>query len=250
MILHVASDIHFEFMSLNARAKFLGQLKDQIAKDKPDLLVIAGDIGLLDRDLLLVRLEELHHMYPGVVYVPGNHEFFGTSIRGGHDKLDKFAADHSGFIFLRPGISGQSLGVRFRGGTLWYPDAEEIYKRNWIDYRRIHDSDTEIEVEHQAFLKQDGPVDVVVSHHFPTTESIHPDYAGVDSNIFFCAEIDETLMEWEIKKALPKLWIHGHTHMPFDYVSKFGFRVYCNPHGYPEEGTNPNFFDRLRVEVQ
>jgi predicted phosphodiesterase len=34
-----------------------------------------------------------------------------------------------------------------------------------------------------------------------------------------------------------KLWLHGHTHTPFDYEVN-GTRVVCNPRGYPGERSN------------
>jgi Icc-related predicted phosphoesterase len=41
-------------------------------------------------------------------------------------------------------------------------------------------------------------------------------------------------MDQEIAQVQPKLWVHGHTHIPCDW--KAGeTRVLCNPFGYPHE---------------
>ena len=51
-------------------------------------------------------------------------------------------------------------------------------------------------------------------------------------------------LEGLIEEYQPILWIHGHTHDPFDY-ELFATRVVCNPRGYPGEhlrnGFRPDF---------
>jgi predicted phosphodiesterase len=43
------------------------------------------------------------------------------------------------------------------------------------------------------------------------------------------------------------LWIHGHTHDPFDYEIN-GTRVICNPRGYP--GENASWTSRAALVVE
>jgi Icc-related predicted phosphoesterase len=113
----------------------------------------------------------------------------------------------------------------------------------------VYDSMAEIQKEHESLINDPAlwASEVVVTHHYPTDESIAPRWQGEPSNVFFSARIDKTLQKHPNSNI--KLWIHGHTHDPMDFVSKYGFRVYCNPHGYPGEGSNRNFWDRLLVEV-
>lgn len=256
MILHVMSDLHFEFMNRRQEEDWWRELDGRILKDAPEAVVLAGDIdGLKNKINMKGVLAMFAKRYPTVLYTPGNHEFFGTSIAEGHRFLTEELDDLTNVQVLLPGTKvvleekDTKRKVTFTGGTLWYPDCkEDLAKSYFIDYRLIDDSRTAIEQQHQDFLKQE-PGDVVVSHHYPTDESIAPRWAKSSSNIFFCAYINTLLVEWAKAKTLPKLWIHGHTHDPFDYQSNYGFRVFCNPGGYPNEGANPTFWDRIKVEV-
>ena len=81
-----ASDLHFEFTA--SRIPSLVELMD---KDT-DVLILAGDIQTHDKivDGLLYIHNALPHIY--IVYVTGNHEFFGATISKVEAKL-KLALD-------------------------------------------------------------------------------------------------------------------------------------------------------------
>jgi hypothetical protein len=81
-------------------------------------------------------------------------------------------------------------------------------------------------------LRKLPPTDVVITHHMPSALSVHEKYTDDALNLFFLCEMDDVILDLK-----PKLWIHGHTHVPFDY--KLGdTRVLCNPKGYPRERTD------------
>jgi hypothetical protein len=84
---------------------------------------------------------------------------------------------------------------------------------------------------------------LVVTPHLPPPRSIAPQYAGSSLNRFFVAEDAAGLVE----RSGDRLWIHGHTHTPCDYVIG-ETRVVCNPRGYPGELSN-GFNRALVVEV-
>jgi Icc-related predicted phosphoesterase len=84
----------------------------------------------------------------------------------------------------------------------------------------------------------DGPT-VVVSHHLPHRQSIHPKYQGNPLNPCFASDLARLV------RAPVALWIHGHTHESMDYVVN-GTRVVCNPRGYVPMEPNPSF-DSMRV---
>ena len=75
---------------------------------------------------------------------------------------------------------------------------------------------------------------VVITHHSPSSKSIHPRFAGSPLNACFVSEA-----EWLLCGDRVTLWVHGHTHDSFDYSIK-GTRVVCNPRGYAEAGINEN----------
>jgi predicted phosphodiesterase len=93
----------------------------------------------------------------------------------------------------------------------------------------------ETNAAHVAFLAENmRRGDVVVTHHLPHPRSVDAQYAGEPSNRFFLAANAAPLVE----AGLAQLWIHGHTHLPCDYV-EHGTRVVCNPLGYPAERKPP-----------
>ena len=66
---------------------------------------------------------------------------------------------------------------------------------------------------------------VVITHHAPSSKSIHPKYWNNDNYAYF-SDLEEFIL-----RRKPALWVHGHTHHTFDYMIG-GTRVVCNPVGY------------------
>jgi predicted phosphodiesterase len=248
------SDTHFEFMTHVAKTDFWEKLSKQVEKDQPHVAILAGDITSLGRTSMS-PLEEVFDralsLYPNVVYIPGNHEFFGTTITDGWLKIKQAGKARTRIVTLQ-NETVEAGPAEIYGGTLWYSDNFTGRNRYFIDYRLVRDSIPGIANEHRAFIStpSSGIGEFVVSHHFPTSESIHPNYRNEDNNHFFCANIDSTVDRWQKETGSKiKLWVHGHTHMPFDYVSVHGFRVYANPYGYAGEDSNPNFWERMLVTI-
>lgn len=253
MKIHVMSDTHLEHYHPQQRDAFFYALWERAKKDKPDCLVIAGDFCVINgkwRPVFVDGMKRVCGMYDKVYYVPGNHEYWGGWVEQSNEFLAELSEQSwvDGYgkklvVMLADGIR-QHDTVSIAGGTLWY---NEDKGTDFIDYDRTYDAERSIPDAHNRFLRMPlHETDIVVSHHFPTDESIAPEWFGYASNDFFCARIEEHL---GTLSGVPKLWIHGHTHGPMDYVSRFGFRVYCNPYGYPKEGANPQFWEKLLLEV-
>ncbi len=163
-------------------------------------------------------------------------------------------------------------GVRFLGSTLWtdfllFGDGEgrslaveqallsmRDYSRIWLDEEQLQrftplDSAALFQ-RHAAWLghalaqPHAGPT-VVITHHAPSTASIHPRFAGSPLNACFVSRAHHLADGDRVR-----LWIHGHTHDSFDYDLD-GTRVLCNPRGYARDGVNENarFDPGLVVEV-
>jgi len=246
MKLHVISDIHLETRTAANYSEFMNNLKSRQTVDCADALVVAGDLCCFRKDrqgILENALKTFHKMYANVVYVPGNHEYWGTSIGACVDQIQSYRDKYGTYIFT-DGQTANIDGIIFGGGTLWYP---ELSGNNFIDFTKIKKSQKAIWGQHNQWLTMDlSKVDVCVTHHFPTSQSIAEVWKNYPNNKFFCAGIESHL---DKQDKLPKLWVHGHTHNPFDYSSLFGSRVYCNPLGYLGEDLNPNFWERLLVEL-
>jgi predicted phosphodiesterase len=228
--IQILSDLHFEFDPDGGEA---------FAKEVPvtgDVLVLAGDLIPL-REAASIRraFNWFCDRFAHVIFVPGNHEYYKTRPVEAEALLVTCAREIPNLHVLNPGIV-LIEGTRFIGATLWFPHTpdEVLYRNISNDFRMIggfvswvHDT----HATHLKFLKthvQAG--DIVVTHHLPHPRSIAPQHSGSSLNRFFIAEDAAGLVE----QSTARLWIHGHTHTPCDYVIG-GTRVVCNPRGYPHE---------------
>jgi predicted phosphodiesterase len=243
MRLQPMSDLHLEFHRDGGQA-FLAALEP-----RAEVLVLAGDIVPL-RSVGPARalLAGFAAKFPDVVYVPGNHEYYGTSPARAEAVLEEAAAGIANLHVLNPGVV-ELHGTRFVGAPLWFPPTpdEELYRRFVSDFASIDDFVPwvhETHAAHLAFLEAEVRAgDVVVTHHLPHGRSVSPMFAGSPSNRFFVAAGAAPL----VTNRLARVWIHGHTHTPCDYVEA-GTRVVCNPLGYPGE-RKPAFAQGLVVEL-
>jgi len=86
---------------------------------------------------------------------------------------------------------------------------------------------------------------VVCGHHSPSKQSTHPRYANdTIMNGGYSSDMDEFITD----HPQIKLWTHGHTHHPFDYMVG-ETRVVCNPRGYINYEPQASDFKLLTVEV-
>lgn len=211
-----------------------------------DVLVVAGDAVEWDVRRWrwsMDRMQELCVRYKQVVYVPGNHEYYGSGIWDVQEDLCEIEGQIGNLHILWPGHTATIDGQRFIGGTMFQPWDESP----WItDHYIIYDFKPEAEKHYNELrlelvtkLTKD---DIVVTHHAPHRGSIDAQFAGDKCNRWFITPEMEPLI-WEKQ---PKLWIHGHVHNSFDYL--YGeTRIIANPRGYV--GENAAFNPKLIVEV-
>lgn len=209
-----------------------------------DVAIAAGDIQSDE------WLEELASRMP-VVFVAGNHEFYGVVYAERMASLKRLSG-----VYVLDNSTAEIDGVRFGGATLWTdygydPIAAETARRGMNDHRYIKwtkepyqrflpSHATKLHQASRAFLAS-VEVDVVVTHHAPSERSVAARYAGSPINRAYYSDMDSL-----IEGSGAKLWVHGHVHSSFDYTVG-QTRVLCNPRGYP--GENSNFNPSLIVEV-
>lgn len=239
------SDLHFESHRDGGKC-FLESLDPSGC----DALVIAGD--LCPSRLLVESLGGFCNLFPRVFYVAGNHEYYGSDRHKVNEAVRKVAFRHRNFTFL--GNQAVSfMGGRIVGSTLWYPGTPVARKLSgfWSDFLHIRGFAKwvwDANAEAVSFLKREvRPDDVVVTHMLPSWSCVHPKWAASSTNAFFVSDMDDLILERK-----PKLWIHGHTHMPID-VTVGSTRVVCNPLGYvngsPGVEFNARFDDSFTVEA-
>lgn len=251
MRIRVLSDLHLECFTE-------GRMLPDVAAD---LVVLAGDIhsSVEGLDWVVAQFPETP-----ILFVPGNHEFYGTELEQRRAELAEIA--HQTGIHLLDNATTVVEGVRFIGTTLWtdfelYSDqgfpaekSMEMARRRVPDFRTIRLSDSTFTPEQARALHRrdrawleaelarpfDGPT-VVVSHHAPLAESIPSLFRGDLLSPAFASRLDHLMGQMT-------LWIHGHVHEPVDLTCN-GTRVIANPGGYPGEFTPPKFDGGLVVEV-
>jgi predicted phosphodiesterase len=216
-----------------------------------DAVILAGDIARPSEAVAWAA-----SLRKPVLYVPGNHEFYGSSIDATLAALRELCAGTH--VHLLDDAELVLDGVRFLGSTLWTDfllfgaqrraTAMQEGQRFLRDFSRIRTGEDAIYTPadsaarfdmHRRFLEArlavpfEGPT-VVVTHHAPSAHSIHPRFSDSLLNACFISDV-ESLMDG----ARASLWVHGHTHDSFDYVVN-GTRVVCNPRGYAKDGVNEN----------
>lgn len=242
MRLHILSDLHLSVCPMER------------PQADADVVILAGDIS---------RPAEAAEWAGGfgkpVLYVPGNHEFYGGSIDGTLAQLRECCARNGVRLLDREAcVVG---GVRFLGATLWTDFrlirgasqrdlAQRSAQRFIRDFSRIRlredgeelltpESSAELHAHYLEWLNarldepHDGPT-VVVTHHAPSERSIAARFEDSPINPSFVSDL-----EWLMGRQRVALWIHGHTHDSFDYDVN-GTRVVCNPRGYAKADTNEN----------
>jgi predicted phosphodiesterase len=223
-------------------------------RNDADLVILAGDLGRP----AAAAAWALGFDKP-VLYVLGNHEFYGGSIDGTIGEFRRLVAGSQVRLLDTDQVVVE--GVRFLGATLWtdfkllgegeeQAEAIDTATRLLRDFSRVRTREAgdaiftprdsaELFAQQAAWLDarldepHDGPT-VVITHHAPSRQSIHPRFAGSILNPCFVSDA-----EWLLSAGRAQLWIHGHLHDSFDYPVN-GTRVVCNPRGYAKDGVNEN----------
>lgn len=243
--LQIVSDIHLEFHRDHGIS-----FMESLDPSGVDVLVLAGDITVL-RDFYWAQdtLSEFCALYKDVVYVQGNHEYYGTSIGTADQHLNAIELGLNNLHVLRDGQPKIIAGQRFIGGTLWFgrDKNNRIYGQQMNDFHIIEGFDPWVYEQNDAILAglqtHLQADDIVVTHHLPSQLSVHPKFKMSSLNRFFVCPQDQLILARK-----PKMWIHGHSHTPVDYLIG-PTRVYANPLGYPNEGENPDFYQRLSLDL-
>lgn len=261
MKIQIASDLHLEFLEHRFPDYRVVEPADA------DVLVIAGDIH---RGTCAIAT--FADWPVPVVYVHGNHEAYGEEYAALVEKM-RMASTGGNVHYLERDETILD-GVRFLGCCLWtdyllepadQPIAMAEAEQRLSDHRMIRTAHGRFTAADALRLHQgsrawlDAKLDerfggptVVVTHHGPHPNSIHPRYAGMSLNAAFVSDLTPL-----VEKA--DLWIHGHVHDSFSYDIS-GTRVIANPRGYalnrqsaktPEQlvWENEKFDAKLIVEI-
>lgn len=253
MKIQVVSDLHIEHRP--------GQKTFDWWKGDVDVLVVAGDAcDTPSMPRFRDMLEPITDSGTQVIYVPGNHETYRST---GIAQYENVLADTFGMVSGVTVLQNQTVDifargevVRFIGSTLWSDLSNPLNAlrvRGWPDFQVLgHDTGRHtylhrysVDFIHDACgdAYEEGVKAVVVTHFVPSYRSVHERFRGDDANPYFATDL-----EWiTAGPEAPAVWVHGHTHDPFDYqLNKT--RVVCNPLGYPnEQSWKETTFDTQKI---
>lgn len=269
MKIAIASDIHLEFGDLDIantdQAQVLILSGDICVAADLDM----RDRRQTEMGFARARSERFHEFFercaarfPHVIYIMGNHEYYHSDIATELNEVRRKLAHLTNLSVLEREVKVID-DVTFIGGTLWTDmnnhDPLTLYHMRTMmnDFRVITNSANPVhfrtqEGEFKTRVGKFSPEDavsehvkmkqyiqsvvqgnhdtkyVVVGHHAPSRQSIHEMYAhDTVMNGGYSSNLDEFILD----HPQIKLWTHGHTHHPFDYVVG-ETRVVCNPRGY------------------
>lgn len=239
----VLSDLHFEWN----KKWFVPKIDDV------KYLILAGDIGSFKEHLPFI--EDAATKYT-VLYILGNHEFYGYSLKEVRDFWNSVKIEN--FHFL-DNSSVVIDGIKFIGSTLWVnffnenphcmlnahieiKDFSKIINATNDDYVSANDILEEykksFEFIEKELYQEDGLKKVLITHYGVSHQSIPEKYKvheqDIKNNHYFANNLD-----YFIGYSGAALVVHGHLHNSADYFIG-DTRIVCNPFGYPESN-NPDF---------
>ena len=250
MKIRVLSDLHADFGTV------------VLPHVEADVTVLAGDIRPGKS-----ALEWIRRSFPSeqpIIYVLGNHEFYGRAIPKLIGDFRRTSAGSNIHILENDCLTIN--GVRFLGCTLWTDfslfgdpavagrEAARVmndYCRIRVspEFRRLTGRDTAtLHARSVRWLREQldlpaAPPTVIVTHHAPSPRSLDPVDAEELISAAYASNLDSL-----VAASHARLWIHGHLHRPADYwIGET--RIISNPRGYPDEVIDKSFDPALVFEL-
>lgn len=245
------SDLHFEWDNVFYEKKYETLINSKIS----DILIVNGDLSSYDNGFDFIEyLLNLGHI---VIFVLGNHDFYGHSIDEIISMWDDFASKHENFYFLN-NSSVVIDDIEFFGSTLWtnvgttkdnmeVPLINSVFGKKCSDFRKI----TNFNLSTMAYLHHDSlsklqtllnnsvaKYRIMCTHYLPSFKSIHNNFKASNTNFLFYSNLENFADKNKIDA-----WFHGHVHNSCSYTmdNKYKTHVYCNPRGSKAEYLNPDF---------
>jgi predicted phosphodiesterase len=238
----IASDLHIEYRN--------DEVPDPLTYITPsaDVLILAGDIGSFYKcDQLHAFLTKLCIHFKIVIYVIGNCEYYRTN----NYKQRRMSDLYSNFAQIEKSIPNlyildknciQIDDVCIVGCTMWSnPEIVipnfivRIHEMNTENYYHRHLSELSYIMNTIEYCKEKNKKLVVVTHHCPTytvfnytenkSKRLGDKYVSLYAN-----KLDDIL-----KKENVDVWICGHVHINFDFVTEGGTRIVGNQLGKPRD---------------
>jgi predicted phosphohydrolase len=243
MLIREFSDLHIEVDRGNGNDPWVPPV---LETDKDTVLILAGDIDSKAR--ITQYAESLADRFRYVLFVPGNHEYYGSYI----DK--DFSSDIDNVIWLN-NTKIEIDDVIFFGATLWtdFNDGSYCSISEWHRYmsdaREIRGKGGKQKITPQDITKEhkytiecikeeitNKPADkklCVITHHSPSFSNEEAKFIGGKGSGYFHSNLDYLVQEAD-------KWIFGHTHYNIRrhgmHSNQRGYVGYEHTYGFDEEG--------------
>jgi len=284
MKIAVCSDLHLEFAPLTLQnesgADVLILSGDILVEnDLDEWNEQQAESGFSRRRSVMYHtfFQECAQAFPHVIYIAGNHEHYHGDFRYTLSSL-KHKFKYLPNVYVLDKEIVKIDGVTFAGGTLWTnmnkEDPMTLYhiKSMMNDFNCVKNSNREVhykdpEGKRHTRVSKFSPEDaveenkkcfefikhivsendkvVVVGHHTPSRQSMHPRYSHDE---YMNGGYHNSYEEYIMDHPQIKLWTHGHTHERYDYMIG-DTRVVCNPRGYKGYESISDDFELKIVEI-
>lgn len=258
----VVSDLHLEHYKTVTKAMRCLGVPDNVQEDT--VLILAGDVVPIAKYRKYIKFfEHLARIYPaGVVWVPGNHEYYGGCVETSRPEnlpegihfleRESVIIDRVLYVGCTLWAELNSVGSDSQSRLSKFPDfrfvdCKEGVKQTIRSVSDFNDRDTSW-LRHELFVA--GFIGhpyfdtvSVITHFAPTTKYIAAQYSASEFNQFFSNALEKWFLPGGIAlQPIIKNWYFGHTHVSFeDRIQNLNLK--CNPAGYPvmQSLENPKF---------
>lgn len=260
----LVSDIHLEWVSgeISLPDADILCLTGDIISFSPQIFLNSSDKVSAAKTKFIELLSAATEKYKYVFYVPGNHEYYGTSFAEAKARMQELCSVYTNLIVLdnnRFVIDD----VQILGTTLWsslnnrHPLTVIAASQFINDYSHIRRDETDLATvddfldlhsESVAWLSdalndettKNVNKTIVLTHYAPSFKSVNPRFIGDPSTGAFCSDLDNLILS----NPSITVWAHGHTHWNVDYMLG-STRVLSNQKGSNRESISnmwrPNF---------
>lgn len=224
-MLHIISDIHLEHNP---------EFKVPYAEhEESTVIALIGDIAVVTNaesfSLFKDMMVDLADRFYQVLYVPGNHEYYGSNITTVNAKLDELFQDLPSNCTLLQNKAITIDGVDFFGSTMWTDCNNPFASIAWSeinDSKKIRHGDKETPYEHKLsiedtyalhkeataalfeHLAQSSNKTVVLSHHGVVYRPDFDPYGYSNlTQLFYSLHTDDLFLQEKISMIG-----YGHTH--------------------------------------
>ena len=241
MKVDIISDTHLEFT---------GAMYKPSNPNNSDVLIMAGDITLVK--LFEIEKSQIHffekccELYKNVIYISGNHESYKFDFLKIPSEIKKHLGHIKNFHVLNNSFI-KIDDVMFFGGTMWSnigdddPMAKMTLQSGMNDFYLITKGKNKFTPENaieefnsfKKFLTWElmhhtKEKCVVITHHAPSFRSVAECYKH---DYYMNCGYASDLGQFILNRPQIKYWIHGHMHIPVDYMIG-NTRILSNPRGY------------------